>query len=97
VGVLERDPEATAATLTRWLGQVAGLAEPSVADVSIPGATGWSNETILFDATWGAGDERRTRCLVARIAPWGHQVFPDETFLRQHAVMHALADLLDRA
>ena len=71
------------------------MADPSVGDVSIPGSTGWSNETILFDATWGDGDERRTRCLVARIAPSGHQVFPDETFLRQHAVMHALAERTD--
>lgn len=95
MGVLERDAAATAATLTRWLGQVVGVAGPSVADVTIPGATGWSNETVLFDATWGEGDERRPRCLVARIAPSGHQVFPDETFLRQHTVMHALAERTD--
>jgi len=95
VGVLERDPEATATTLARWLQQVAGVERPAVADVSIPGSTGWSNETVLFDAAWGDGDERRTRGLVARIAPSGHQVFPDETFLRQHAVMHALAERTD--
>jgi aminoglycoside phosphotransferase (APT) family kinase protein len=74
VGVLERDPEATATTLARWLQQVAGVERPAVADVSIPGSTGWSNETVLFDAAWGDGDERRTRGLVARIAPSGHQV-----------------------
>ena len=28
---------------------------PSVTDVSIPGSTGWSNETVLFDATLGRG------------------------------------------
>ena len=95
MGVLERDPEATAATLVRWLEQVAGVERPEVADVAIPGSTGWSNETVLFDATWGEGGDRRTRCLVARIAPSGHQVFPDETFLRQHAVMHALAERTD--
>ena len=99
MGILARDPAATAATLTRWLGDVAGVAEPSVTDVSIPGSTGWSNETVLFDAAWGDGgddgDERGRRCLVARIAPSGHQVFPDETFLRQHAVMHALAQRTD--
>ncbi len=116
MGALQRDPDATAATLARWLRDVAGVAEPSVAGVSIPGATGWSNETILFDATWrdrdgegggdgkgdGDGDDhqdrgggRRTRRLVARIAPSGHQVFPDDTFLRQHAVMHALAERTD--
>ena len=92
MGVLERDPSATAATLSRWLGQVAGLRDVTVTNLAIPGATGWSNETILFDATWGGGDERRTRALVARIAPSGHRVFPDDTFLRQHAVMRALAE-----
>ena len=56
MGILERDPEATAATLTRWLAEVAGVAEPAVTGVSIPGSTGWSNETVLFDATWGDGD-----------------------------------------
>jgi aminoglycoside phosphotransferase (APT) family kinase protein len=92
VGVLERDPAATAATLADWLRRVAGVGEVTVTDVTIPGSTGWSNETVLFDATWGAGDERRTRPLVARIAPSGHRVFPDDTFLRQHAVMGALAE-----
>jgi aminoglycoside phosphotransferase (APT) family kinase protein len=95
VGILERDTEATAATLTRWLGEVARVPAPVVTDVTIPGSTGWSNETVLFDAAWGEGDDRRTRPLVARIAPSGHRVFPDDTFLRQHAVMHALAERSD--
>lgn len=91
MSVLERDPEATAATLARWLREVAGVDGPTVTDVAIPGSTGWSNETILFDASW-SGEQRP---LVARIAPSGHQVFPDETFLRQHAVMRALAEHSD--
>jgi aminoglycoside phosphotransferase (APT) family kinase protein len=98
VSVLERDPDATAATLTRWLAEVAGVERPVVTDVAIPTATGWSNETVLFEASWGDdgdADERTARRLVARIAPSGHQVFPDETFLRQHAVMHALAERTD--
>jgi aminoglycoside phosphotransferase (APT) family kinase protein len=91
MGVLERDPEATADTLSRWLAEVAGEVDPVVSDVSIPGTTGWSNETVFFEATWGADSARATRRLVARIAPSGHQVFPEDTFGRQHAVMHALA------
>ena len=91
MSVLERDPEATAATLARWLREVAGVDGPTVTDVAIPGSTGWSNETILFDASW-SGEQRP---LVARIAPSGHQVFPDETFLRQHAVMRTLAEHSD--
>jgi len=91
MGVLERHPDATAAVLARWLDEVAGVARPHVADVTIPGSTGWSNETVLFEATWGSGAERRPRRLVARIAPSGHRVFPDDTFERQHAVMRGLA------
>jgi aminoglycoside phosphotransferase (APT) family kinase protein len=89
LGLLERDPDETAATLTRWLTEVAGVAAPEVTDVSIPGSTGWSNETLFFDATLDGGEPRR---LVARIAPSGYQVFPDDTFLTQHAVMLALAE-----
>jgi aminoglycoside phosphotransferase (APT) family kinase protein len=95
VGVLERDPVETAAALARWLAEVAGVADPVVEGVSIPASTGFSNETILFDATWGTGDQRRGRSLVARIAPSGYQVFPDETFLQQHTVMRALAERSD--
>ena len=91
MSVLERDPVATAATLARWLRTIARVGDPAVTDVTIPGSTGWSNETVLFDAVW----DGRARALVARIAPSGHQVFPDETFLRQHAVMRALAERTD--
>ncbi|MDT7580762.1 MAG: hypothetical protein QOK35_2026, partial [Pseudonocardiales bacterium] len=52
MGVLSRDSEQTAAQLQRWLGEVAGLAEVTVHHIEIPGGTGFSNETILFDATW---------------------------------------------
>jgi aminoglycoside phosphotransferase (APT) family kinase protein len=92
VGVLERDPDATAAVLTRWLDEAAGVDRPTVAGVTIPATTGWSNETILFEATWGSASSRSPRRLVARIAPSGHRVFPDDTFERQHAVMGALAE-----
>ena len=92
MGVLERDPEATAAVLARWLDEVADVAQPSVVDVAIPSSTGWSNETILFEATWGSGPARQARRLVARIAPSGHRVFPDDTFQRQFEVMRALAE-----
>jgi aminoglycoside phosphotransferase (APT) family kinase protein len=95
VSVLQRDAEETAATLASWLADVAGVARPVVTDVSMPAATGWSNETIMFDATWGVDDDRCRRRLVARVAPSGYRVFPDDTFLRQHAVMHALAEHTD--
>jgi len=92
MGVLQRDPDDTAATLTRWLEGRTGVEDPSVSSVSIPGATGWSNETIMFDAAWRTEAGVRTSELVARIAPSDHRVFPDDTFIRQCTVMQALAE-----
>ncbi len=56
VGAITRDPEITAAQLATWLTDVAGLAGVSVGALEIPAATGFSNETILFDAAWSEGD-----------------------------------------
>jgi aminoglycoside phosphotransferase (APT) family kinase protein len=107
MSALARDPQATAESLQRWLTSVAGLDDVAVTDLSIPGATGWSNETILFDATWrrpsegeagGDGDgasEAAVHELVARIAPIDHTVFPDQTFSAQYHVMRFLADHSD--
>ncbi len=87
-----RDPATTAATLERWLSQVAGLEDVRVSNLAIPGSTGWSNETILFDATWRESGELADHELVARIAPTGYTVFPGRTFATQYQVMRALAD-----
>src|SRR6478735_2122526 len=95
MGVLHRDPEPTAATLARWFETQQGVASPSITNVSIPEATGWSNETIFFDATWLDASAVRSRALVARVAPSEHRVFPDDTFARQYAVMRALASHSD--
>ena len=91
MSTVARDPIATASTLERWLSQVAGLDDVRVTNVAIPGATGWSNETILFDASWREDDRVTPHELVARIAPTAHTVFPDRTFTAQFEVMRALA------
>jgi aminoglycoside phosphotransferase (APT) family kinase protein len=91
MSALARDPNATASALERWLGQVVGLDDVHVTDVSIPGSTGWSNETILFDAHWTGSGGVEHHELVARIAPTDYTVFPDRTFSTQFEVMQALA------
>ena len=95
MGVLQRDPEETASTLTEWLRQRPGVESPAVDHVVVPESTGWSNETVMVDARWSAAGEDHRAELVARIAPSEYQVFPDETFLRQYTVMRALADRSD--
>jgi len=46
---LERDPYATARRPAQWLTETAGLDADEVDEVE---ATGWPNETIMFDARW---------------------------------------------
>jgi aminoglycoside phosphotransferase (APT) family kinase protein len=87
----ERDPEEVAHVLQRWFERVRGLEDVEVANVTIPGATGFSNETILFEASWRDGCRLHENDLVARVAPSSYQVFPDDTFEMQFAVMRALA------
>jgi aminoglycoside phosphotransferase (APT) family kinase protein len=86
----ERDPEATRADLATWLREQTGAPSVEVGEVSIPGLTGFSNETLLFDATWDDGDGPRTRGLVVRVEPSGHTVFPSTEFDTQVQVLRAL-------
>jgi aminoglycoside phosphotransferase (APT) family kinase protein len=83
----ERDPHEVADVLRCWFERVHGYADVGVTNVAIPASTGFSNETILFDAAW----EGSTHELVARVAPSSYQVFPDDTFELQFEVMRALA------
>jgi aminoglycoside phosphotransferase (APT) family kinase protein len=84
-----RDPDVTRTVLAEWIsGRVD--AEVSVAPTSGPAATGFSNETMLVDATWDDGDGPGEHRLVFRVQPTSHAVFPHDLFEVQHRVMSAL-------
>lgn len=87
----ERDHVATRASLARWLSERTGSEHVEVGELSIPGLSGFSNETLLFDATWDEGSGPVTRGLVLRVEPSGHQVFPSTEFDAQVRVLQALA------
>jgi aminoglycoside phosphotransferase (APT) family kinase protein len=91
VGVLSRDPDQTVVSLRTWLTEVAGRSGVVVDQLEIPGGTGFSNETILFDATWDEAGEPVVHHLVARIAPQAYTVFLEANFETQFRVMDALA------
>jgi aminoglycoside phosphotransferase (APT) family kinase protein len=76
--------------LCSWFERVRGFADVAIANVTIPGGTGFSNETILFDATWSDAGNSEHHALVARVAPSTYQVFPDDTIELQFHVMRAL-------
>jgi aminoglycoside phosphotransferase (APT) family kinase protein len=63
----------------------------TVSDVSVPNASGMSNETILFDAAWDEDGEHRTRRLVARVQPATQGLFLEYDITREHRIMTALA------
>ncbi len=83
----DRDPLVLRSDLRGWLEDRTGQAPVEVGEVSIPGLSGFSNETLLFDATWGA----QVHPLVIRVEPSGHTVFPATAFDAQVQVMQALA------
>jgi aminoglycoside phosphotransferase (APT) family kinase protein len=86
-----RDPQESAAQLTAWLKGKVGADDVTVTDVVIPQASGMSNETLLFDATWTEDGEQRGGQYVARIAPQGPAVFPSYDLPKEQQVMQALA------
>jgi aminoglycoside phosphotransferase (APT) family kinase protein len=87
---VERDQALTRAALAAWLSARTGAEHVEVGELSIPGLSGFSNETLLFDATWDAGAGPVTQGLVLRVEPSGHQVFPSTEFDAQAQVLRAL-------
>jgi aminoglycoside phosphotransferase (APT) family kinase protein len=81
-----RDPIATRAALAAWLERQTGAGQVDVGELTIPGLSGFSNETLLFEAAWD-GD---VHPLVIRVEPTGHTVFPSTAFDAQVRVMQAL-------
>jgi aminoglycoside phosphotransferase (APT) family kinase protein len=88
----QRSPGLTASTLRGWLRRrlvdaddltVTGLRTPS-------GGSGFSSETLLFEAEWTERGALRRQPLVARVAPTRYRLFPDPRFEDQCRVMQIL-------
>ena len=91
----QRDPEAARERLNAWLpARIPDASGVTVTAVRTQGTTGFSGETLLFDAEWTRDGEREPRAYVARVAPTAYQIFPDARsgFDRQYRVMRALAE-----
>ncbi len=87
----ERDEAETRASLARWLSRQTGSGAVEVGPLQIPGLSGFSNETLIFDATWDDGGGVATRGIVIRVEPRGHQVFPSTEFDAQVNVLRSLS------
>ena len=88
----QRDVEQSAKQLAAWLApRVHADGDVTLSEFRGPGATGFSNETIIVDATWTAGGSAESRTLVVRVAPTGYTLFPDAAFETQERILLELA------
>jgi aminoglycoside phosphotransferase (APT) family kinase protein len=91
----QRDPGLTRTLLASWIAGRVGVPDATVSMPRTPAGSGFSSETLLFDAEWTAGGRVHREALVARVAPTAHQVFPDPRFDEQHRVLRILAERTD--
>jgi aminoglycoside phosphotransferase (APT) family kinase protein len=88
----QRDPEVTRVKLEGWLRErLPDAAQVRVPHLQTPSTTGFSAETLIFDAEWQAGDGWQRASYVAKVAPTGHQIFPEPRFDEQYRLLKILA------
>lgn len=86
-----RDFEQTRERLAQWLrGRLPGARALTVSTLSGPAATGFSNDTLLFDVTYERDGRHETRALVCRVEPTGFGIFERYDVGIQYRVMDAL-------
>ena len=87
----QRDLVAARAAITSWLAaQRPSAKEVWVGELAAPGGTGFSNETLLFDAGWTEAGRAETERLVLRVQPSVYRVFMESDFESQYRVIDAL-------
>lgn len=90
--VPRRDLDETRTRLLAWLrGRLPRAQALELSALSGPTATGFSNDTLLFDLAWQEEGRRHERALVCRVQPTGPiGVFPRYDIAQQYRVMDAL-------
>ena len=87
----KRDLKDTRRILETWMRtKLPGASELAVSELVEPQSSGFSNETLLFDAAWTERGQRRSEPLVIRIQPTGYQVFPEYDLGLQFRTMELL-------
>jgi aminoglycoside phosphotransferase (APT) family kinase protein len=90
----QRDAEESGRRLSEWLAPRVG-ADGAVAlgPFRGPGATGFSNETLIVDGSWTSGGVSQSGSFVVRVAPTGYTLFPDAAFEVQVVAITGLGRL----
>jgi aminoglycoside phosphotransferase (APT) family kinase protein len=92
----QRDLAQARRQLQSWLeAKLPDASGVELSELSAPAFTGFSNETLLFDAGWTTGGAGHREPLVARVLPTAHAVFLEQNFDLQYRVMSALGAATD--
>lgn len=86
---VQRDAAESSRRLAAWLSPRVG-GEVTLGEFRGPGATGFSNETIIVDGTWSVDGIEHEGSWVVRVAPTGYTLFPDAAFDVQLAALIGL-------
>lgn len=88
----QRDLERDRRNLTEWLAaRLPDARSPRLETLRAPAASGFSNDTLLFDLCYEQDGRSRREPLVARIQPTGFQVFPEYDMALQFRTLERLA------
>ena len=86
-----RDLELTRKRLIEWFEtKLPDARNVGLSDLSGPGMTGFSNDTVMFDLEYEQNEQQHRDPLVARIKPSGYPVFPEYDLGRQFQVQRML-------
>jgi aminoglycoside phosphotransferase (APT) family kinase protein len=92
----QRNLDEARGVIRDWLaGKLPDARDLSISPLIGPAFTGFSNETLIFDATWTEAGERRSAGYVIRVKPTVHTIFLESDFDSQYRVIRALAEHSD--
>ncbi|MCC6764238.1 MAG: phosphotransferase family protein [Deltaproteobacteria bacterium] len=87
-----RDVDATRGALGAWLARkLPAAADVAIGEVGLPSGSGFSNETLLIEASWREDGAPVSARLVARVRPTAYAIFPEYDLHRQYRTMELLA------
>jgi aminoglycoside phosphotransferase (APT) family kinase protein len=86
------DPEELRRRLQGWFAaRIPGAEDLRLGEISAPGLTGFSSETMLVDGAWTEGGSPRAERWVIRSRPTEHPVFPEYDLHAQFRCMQIVA------
>ena len=87
----QRDLASARVVIGQWLSEQRPEAEDlQISEISSPGLTGFSNETLIFEASWREKGQAGHEPLVIRVQPTGFRIFLENRFEKQYRVLSDL-------